>query len=136
MSSLPYTNDPGPGQARSDASHYSQAVRIGSTIKTAGQGGRNAATGILDPSDLHSQIDNAFENIDRVLQAAGLRGWEDVYLWRSFAVRMQESHEYLVRKIRERVPGHRPVWTAVQVPGLAKKEMLIEIEVEAYVPEK
>ncbi|KAJ4256903.1 hypothetical protein NW762_008999 [Fusarium torreyae] len=131
MSSLQYYNDPGAGQKHSDLCHFSQAVIIGNTVKCSGQGGWDSE-GNLDANDLNRQIDLAFENVDRVLQSAGLRGWEDVYLVRSYHVDMGASYDYVVKKLKERIPGHRPVWTATAVPRLAFPQMLIEIEVEAY----
>lgn len=77
MSSLQYYNDKGAGQKHSDLCHYSQAVVVGNTVKCSGQGGWDAE-GNLEQYDWKAQIDNAFDNVDRVLQAAGLRGWEDV----------------------------------------------------------
>lgn len=85
---------------------------------------------------MKSQIDLAFANVDRVLQSHILKGWEDVYLWRSYAVGIDDAMKYLVPKIRERIPGHRPVWTSLSVPRLGLEEMLIEIEVEAFAPLK
>ncbi|KAK6199661.1 hypothetical protein LQW54_010045 [Pestalotiopsis sp. IQ-011] len=73
MSSLSYINDPGAGQKNSDTYHYSQAC--------SGQGGWDPQTGAM-VSGTKEQIDLAFENVDNVLRAAGLRGWEDVYLLR------------------------------------------------------
>ncbi|KAF4956403.1 hypothetical protein FSARC_11606 [Fusarium sarcochroum] len=130
MSSLQYYNDPGAGQKHSDLCHYSQAVVIGNNVKCSGQGGWDSE-GNLDANDLNHQIDLAFENVDRVLQSAGLRGWEDVYLVRSYHVDMGASYDYVVKRLKERIPDHRPVWTAIAVPRLAFPQMLIEIEVEA-----
>jgi enamine deaminase RidA (YjgF/YER057c/UK114 family) len=76
----------------------------------------------------------AFEKVDRVLQAVGLRGWDDVCLIRTYHVDMGSSYDHVVKTLKERIPGHRPVWTAVAVPRLAFLTMLIEIEVEAYDP--
>ncbi|PLB52133.1 YjgF-like protein [Aspergillus steynii IBT 23096] len=131
MSSLTYTNDPGAGQKHSDLCHYSQAVHLpGNIVKCAGQGGWTS-TGELDANDVQGQVLRAFENVDRVLQAAGLRGWEDVYLVRSYHVDMGASYDFVVEGLKRRIPGHRPVWTAVAVPRLAFLPMMIEIEVEA-----
>lgn len=77
MSSLTYVNEPGAGQKHSDLGHYSQAVIIGKIAKLSGQGGWDN-DGNLDQYDWKQQIKNAFENVDRVLKAAGFRGWEDV----------------------------------------------------------
>jgi enamine deaminase RidA (YjgF/YER057c/UK114 family) len=136
MSSLSYTIDPaGPGEKASETYHYSQSVALPSgIIKVSGQGGWDNSQSI--PSDMKSQIDLAFANVDRVLQSHGLRGWEDVFLWRSYAVGMDEAMKYLVPKLRERIPTHRPVWTALSVPRLGLEDMLIEIEVEAIAPPK
>jgi enamine deaminase RidA (YjgF/YER057c/UK114 family) len=145
MSSLSYINPPGPGEKASDTYHYSQSVALPSgIIKVSGQGGWDISQSIPPntsrilsiPSDMESQINLAFANVDRVLQSHGLRGWEDVYLWRSYAVGMDEAMKYLVPKLKERIPAHRPVWTALSVPRLGLEEMLIEIEVEAIAPPK
>jgi enamine deaminase RidA (YjgF/YER057c/UK114 family) len=45
--------------------------------RLSGQGGWDN-DGNLDQYDWKQQIKNAFENVDRVLRAAGFRGWEDV----------------------------------------------------------
>jgi enamine deaminase RidA (YjgF/YER057c/UK114 family) len=132
MSSLTYVNEAGAGQKHSDLCHYSQAVLLpGNIVKCAGQGGWTNS-GDLDGSDVKKQIDLAFENVHRVLQAAGLKGWEDVYLVRSYHVDMETSYDYVVEKLKKRIPAHRPVWTAISVPRLAFPDMLIEIEVEAF----
>lgn len=79
------------------------------------------------------QVDLAFDNIDIVLRAAGLKGWEDVYHVRSYHTDLSVSFDLMVRKLKERIPGHRPVWTAIGVKELAFPAMKIEIEVEALV---
>ncbi|KAJ5616504.1 YjgF/Yer057p/UK114 family [Penicillium hordei] len=134
MSSFTYINEKGAGEKHSDIGHYSQAVLLpGNVVKCSGQGGWTP-TGELDANDWKRQIDLAFDNVDRVLQAAGLKGWEDVYLLRSYHVDIGASWEYTVEKLRARIPGHRPVWTAIAVPRLAFSQMLIELEVEAHNP--
>ncbi|KAM0700734.1 hypothetical protein Q7P35_012455 [Cladosporium inversicolor] len=128
MSSLTYVNEQGAGQKHNDLGHYSQAVIIGNTAKLAGQGGWDN-DGNLDQYDWKQQIKNAFENIDRVLQAAGFRGWED--LLRSYQLDIDNQWEFLVETLRNRIPGHRPIWTALSVPRLAFPAMSVELEVEA-----
>lgn len=77
MSELEYINGPGAGQTWSDLGHYSQAVFLpGNVVKCSGQGGCDEQ-GNLAGIEWKEQIDKAFENVDRLLQAAGLRGWED-----------------------------------------------------------
>ncbi|KAJ5682933.1 hypothetical protein N7462_006098 [Penicillium macrosclerotiorum] len=130
MSSLTYINEEGVGQKHSDLCHYSQAVILGNIVKCSGQGGWDNA-GVLDANNIPGQVDLAFENVDRVLQAAGLRGWEDVYSIRSYHVDIDSSYNRTVEKLKERIPGHRPIWTAIAVPQLAFPAMRIEVEVEA-----
>ncbi|KAK5737918.1 hypothetical protein LTR17_006358 [Elasticomyces elasticus] len=130
MSALQYINEEGAGQKHSDACHYSQCVILGNIVKCSGQGGWDTE-GNLDVNDWKGQIDLAFENVDRVLRAAGLRGWEDVYSIRSYQTNIENHFQYFVDKLKSRIPGHRPIWTALSVPRLAFGTMLVEIEVEA-----
>ncbi|KAK6209982.1 transposase [Colletotrichum tabaci] len=50
----------------------------------SGQGGWHPETGALEANDSDKQVQLAIENVDIVLKAAGLRGWDDVYLLRSY----------------------------------------------------
>ena len=45
-----------------------------------------------------------------------------------------EECECMARMFRQWIPGHRPVWTCVQVVGLAGEGVGVEVEVEAMVP--
>ncbi|GAA5970189.1 hypothetical protein JCM8115_000769 [Rhodotorula mucilaginosa] len=131
MSELEYINGPGAGQTWSDLGHYSQAVFLpGNVVKCSGQGGCDEQ-GNLAGIEWKEQIDKAFENVDRLLQAAGLRGWEDVYSLRSYQVDMGDRWQYIAEKLKTRIPGHRPLWTCLGVARLAFPEMLVELEVEA-----
>jgi enamine deaminase RidA (YjgF/YER057c/UK114 family) len=130
MSSSTYVNEEGAGQKHSDLCHYSQAVILGNIVKCSGQGGWTGS-GALDASNIYGQVDLAFQNVDKVLRAAGLRGWDDVYLIRAYHVDMGASYENFIKRLRERIPGHRPIWTALAVSGLAFPAMKVEIEVEA-----
>ncbi|KAI4754901.1 hypothetical protein E4T52_16106 [Aureobasidium sp. EXF-3400] len=130
MSSLQYINEKGAGQRNSDNFHYSQCVVLGDIVKCSGQGGWDNE-GNLEADDWKLQIDNAFDNVDRVLQAAGLRGWEDVYSLRSYQVDIANHYDYLFQKLKARIPDHRPIWTALSVPKLAFPPMSVELEVEA-----
>lgn len=128
------------GQVLSDATHYSQAVRLPTsppTIKTSGQGGLDPTTGKIEATadSIKSQVDQAFANIETVLKAAGSAGWSDVYLVRMFyVVKEVTREEYLAlggEIMRTWCVGHRPLLTAVEVKDLALEGMRVEIEVEA-----
>jgi enamine deaminase RidA (YjgF/YER057c/UK114 family) len=132
MSSLTYINPAGASQKLSDECHFSMAVLLpNGTVKCSGQGGWDPTTGSLDANDSAAQVAIAMKNVDLVLKAAGLRGWEDVYHLRSYHTDIRTSFDTLVEALKERIPGHRPCWTAVAVPHLAIPGMLIELEVEA-----
>ncbi|KAM0330763.1 hypothetical protein ACHAQA_003717 [Verticillium albo-atrum] len=130
MSDLKFLNEEGAGQKHSDLCHYSQAVILpGGVVKASGQGGWDT-TGKLDATDSLGQVKLAFENVDRVLRAAGLRGWDDVYSIRSYHLDIDTTFPIMVEELKRQLP-HRPIWTSLAVPRLAFKDMLIEIEVEA-----
>lgn len=132
MPSPKYNNPPGASTIYGEQCHYSQTVDLGNgMVKCAGQGGWNFETGELDADDSTNQVQLAFENVDNILQAAGLRGWEDVYLVRSYHTDIQKTFELVIEALKKRIPDHKPVWTSIAVPHLALPKMLIEIEVEA-----
>jgi enamine deaminase RidA (YjgF/YER057c/UK114 family) len=81
-------------------------------VKFSGQVGWDE-TGKLEVNNLERHVDLAFKNVDRVrvLQAAALRGWEDVYSARSYHVDMSTSFNIFVVKLRQYLPGHMPIWT-------------------------
>ncbi|QRW20453.1 endoribonuclease L-PSP protein [Rhizoctonia solani] len=131
MSNLQYYSYEGAGRTLSDMNHYSQNVIIGDIVKISGQGGWDTSSKI-DPNDPKGQVDLAFDNVDKALRDAGLRGWEDVYAIRTYHCPMHETMDYAVQKLKERIPNHRPILTGIGVAELAFPEMKIEIEVEAY----
>lgn len=124
-----YVNEKGAGQINSDSCHYSQCVVIGNVAELSGQGGWDNDNNC--DYDIETQVKHAFENVDRVLQAAGFRGWEDVYKLRSYHCNIAESFPLVVEALRKRIPGHRPVWTSIEVPRLAFPPMQLELEVTA-----
>ena len=133
VSSLQYFNEAGAGTKHSDMCHYSQAVIVGDVVKCAGQGGWDNS-GALNGDDYAGQVRNAFDNVERVLAAAGVSaGWEAVYSLRSYVVGPSgETFQPLVDELKKRTPNHRPIWTALTVPELAFPGMRVELEVEAY----
>jgi len=76
---------------------------------------------------------NGKQNVDRLLRANGLRGWEDVYSIRSYHVDASQSFQPMVDLLKERLGhSHRPIWTVLGVKELALPAMKVEIEVEAH----
>ncbi|KAF5131324.1 hypothetical protein E5D57_007679 [Metarhizium anisopliae] len=130
MSAENYVNGPGAGEKLGHKFWYSQAIIVGNTVKCSGQGGWDA-DGNVPADNAAQQVDNTFANIDRLLQSAGLRGWEDVLSVRSYHVSMSKTLDLYIARLRQRIPCHRPVSTVLGVPELADARMLIELEVEA-----
>ncbi|GAQ11628.1 rutC family protein YjgH [Aspergillus lentulus] len=130
MSSLQYYNYPGVGEANNRDYSYSQAVRIGDIVKCSGQGGWDDS-GNIDGNDLPGQIVKAFQNVEKNLRNAGLRGWEDVYSVRSYHISLEKSFDLMVEQLKKAMPCHQPIWTCVGVRELGIPGMIVEIEVEA-----
>lgn len=112
--------------------HYAPAVRVGRTVYVSGQIGRDAQMRIVEGSE--AQIVQAFENLQKVLQAAGAQMSDIVDLtsyhtdMRELSLFMQVKDRYLTRDF--------PAWTAIGaaslggVPGL-----IVEIKATAVLPE-
>ncbi|VUC30676.1 unnamed protein product [Clonostachys rosea] len=132
MSGLKYFNYEGVGATNNRLYSYSQAVRVGNIVKCSGQGGWDE-DGNINHDDLKKQIDLAFQNVEKNLKSAGLRGWADVYAVRSFHLALSDSFDLMVEHFRTWMPNHQPIWTCVGVNELGIPGMIVEIEVEAYV---
>jgi enamine deaminase RidA (YjgF/YER057c/UK114 family) len=111
---------------------YSQAVRLGDRVETSGQGGWD--DGHAFPVALADEIARAFDNLGRVLAEAGA-GWADVVSVDSWHLPLDEStYALMVAELRARMPHHRPIWTALAVPGFGLPGMRVEVRVTAIVP--
>ncbi|KAL1586284.1 hypothetical protein WHR41_05544 [Cladosporium halotolerans] len=136
MSQPHFSSYEGLGEWAKANMHYSQAVRIGNTIKTSGQGGWHPTTEPISiSSNLDTEIDQAFANVDLALKTAGGKGWSQVYSVRSFHVALDEqTTAAMVSNLRKWCgEDHMPIWTEIGVSTLALEAMRVEIEVEAYV---
>lgn len=120
-------------EANSESFHYSQAVRIGNTIKTSGQGGWDES-GNVHP-DVEQQVSVAFENVEKALKSVDPRlSWENVYAVRSYHINVDQTFDMVTGNLKKVLPGHRPIWTCVEIGKLGIEGMVIEIEVEAHCP--
>lgn len=117
-------------EEKSEAFHYSQAVKIGNVVKTSGQGGWDDSGKVV--SDLKKQVELAFLNVEKALQAADKSlSWKNVYAVRSFHINLDESADYVIENFRKFTPDRRPVFTCVEIRKLGIEGMQVEIEVEA-----
>lgn len=112
MSTLQYYAYPGVGATNKREYSYSQAVRVGDIVKCSGQGGWDD-NGSIDANDLPGQVAKAFQNVEKNLQDAGLRGWEDVYSVRSYHISLEQSFDLIVEQFRKAMPNHQPIWSCV-----------------------
>ena len=104
---------------------YSRAVRTGPHVAVAG------TTGAGD--DIATQARDALHRIDIALQEVGA-SMSDVVRTRMFVTDISMWGE--VGKVHAEVFSDiRPVATLVEVSALISPELMVEIEVDAYVPE-
>lgn len=111
---------------------YSHVVTIpaGRLVWTSGQVGI-AADGSV-PSGCEAQTQLVFENVGRALAAAGA-GWHDVVKLTFYVVSVDELE--IIRAVRDEYvnTGAPPTSSLVQVAGLFRPDLLIEVEAVASI---
>lgn len=136
MAEIEFFVTPGVGEKMRAERHYSQAVRIGDRVEISGQGGWDDELNF--PESLEAEIVQAFDNVERVLAAAGA-SWSDVVQVNSYHVASapdfigDEHNEVMIAQMRERMPDRAPIWTETGVTVLGAPKMRIEIRVTAVV---
>lgn len=109
--------------------HYSQAVRVGETVWVSGQVGIDSAGKI--PAGIEAQARLAFENLKRVLTAAGA-ALGDVVELTTFHVDMKEMEGFAKVKL-EYLPSNHPAWTAIGTTELAMPDLRVEMRAVAVI---
>ena len=117
-------------QAPTPTGPFTQAIRYGDLVFTAGQAGRNRDTGEM--GDIAAQTDWALRNIANILAAAGT----DLAHVVKATVYVKDGTDTagLNEVWKERFPEPRPARSSVFVSRLKNPEMLVEIEVVAVIP--
>jgi 2-iminobutanoate/2-iminopropanoate deaminase len=116
-------------EAAAPGAYYSQAVRAGDRVWTAGAVGVDPATGEV-VAGVEAQMHRAIENVRATLQAAGT-SLDQVVKTTCFVTR-REDFAHLDPIYREYFPRRAPARTTI-VCELVREEFLFEIEAVAVV---
>ena len=108
---------------------YAPGVLIGDTLYVSGQVGRDAELNVI--ADPEAQYVAAFENVGRVLDAAGARWTDVVELETWFADTMADLGTFLKVKDRYLSEPPYPTWTGFAVRGFSMPGLLVEVKVTA-----
>jgi enamine deaminase RidA (YjgF/YER057c/UK114 family) len=103
------------------------------TIYIAGQVAYDSAGRVVGTNDFRAQVDQVFANLSRALAAAGAT-FADVVKTTTYVTDL--SQLAVLREIRAKYldPNRPPASTLVQVAGLVRPELRIEIEAVAVLP--
>ncbi|APR88409.1 Putative translation initiation inhibitor, yjgF family protein [Minicystis rosea] len=110
---------------------YSPGVRAGELLFLAGQVGRDEHLNVVEGKE--AQIAQAFENVNKVLAAAGAT-MDDVVDMETYLTDMRDLPLFI--QVRERYVTNAeryPAWTALGVSALAMPGLIAEIKCTALV---
>lgn len=110
----------------SKARGFSHAAKVGNTIYVAGQVARDEQENIVGKGDIVAQTERAYENLKRVLAAAGA-GMTDIVKLNIFC-RDLDGFKNTGEVRRKYFGNHYPVTTAIEVSRMMNPDCLIEIE--------
>lgn len=111
---------------------YSPGMALDRLVIVSGQGATDPATGKLVGSDVATQTEQVFRNIETILKAAGT-DLSHVLRCGVFLVDMRDFPA--MNEVYARVFGdHRPARTTVQVAALPDKGLRVEIDAMACRP--
>jgi 2-iminobutanoate/2-iminopropanoate deaminase len=112
-------------------SHYTDAVRFGDMLFVSGVAPLDA-NGSVPTSDIVGQVELVFENLKKVLDAAGAT-FSDVLKVTVFLTDVADRHK--INPVRQRYFGvSRPASTLIGVRELAIPDMKVEIEAVVGLP--
>jgi 2-iminobutanoate/2-iminopropanoate deaminase len=112
---------------------YVHAVVADGTLYMSGQVATDADGDVVG-EDIEAQTRQAFENVGRILEEAGA-GFEDVVKVTSYLVDIHGDYDGYKRAFAEFFDDPLPCHTMLGVADLAREEFLVELEVEAPLPE-
>lgn len=106
---------------------YAPGVLVDGTLYIAGQVGRDAELKVIAGAE--AQFTQAFENVGRVLRAAGA-SFDDVVEMVTYHIDMRDLALFMEVKNRY-FTGRVPAWTGVGVTALAMPGLMVEIKCTA-----
>lgn len=111
-----------------DTFHYAPGILVGNTLYLAGQVGRDAELNVVEGAE--AQFTQAFENVGRVLTAAGATFDDVIELETWFAEDMADLKTFMA--VKDRFFTNRyPTWTGFAVKGFSMPGILVEIKCKA-----
>lgn len=113
---------------------FTQAVRIGNTLKIGGVISIDAQGKPLAKEDYLQQMKNCYSSIEKVLKHYGCT-FDDVYLENIFTTSMADLQKNAAFR-QEIYKNHFPTGSWIGIRELGLPEVMIEIEIEALLPER
>ena len=110
---------------------YAPGVLVDDTLYIAGQVGRDQDLKVVEGTE--AQFAQAFENVGKVLRAAGA-SFDDVVEMVTYHIDMRDLALFIEVKNRY-FTGRVPTWTAIGATALAMPGLLIEIKCTARLPD-
>ena len=110
---------------------YCRARKVGPHIYTAGTTSVDDDGDIVGVGNMSTQFNQCIDRIEKALHHFGA-SLEDVVRTRVYLTRMDLFEDY-AKEHGKRFKGIDPVNTMVEVSALVHPDMLVEVEVDAYV---
>jgi enamine deaminase RidA (YjgF/YER057c/UK114 family) len=111
-----------------DTYHYAPGILVGDTLYISGQVGRDETLKVVEGAE--AQFAQAFENVGKVLRAAGATFDDVVEMETWFADSMADLKTFMAVKDRYFMRRY-PTWTGFAVKGFSMPGILVEIKCTA-----